>query len=150
MATFVLVHGGWHGGWCWTRVRPLLRAAGHDVFTPTLTGLGERAHLAHPDIDLDTHIADIINVLEYEELQDAVLVGHSSSGAVITGVVDRAPVHLAQLVYLDALVPADGQSVLDGRLPRCACRTTTARPSAPWWTARAGVGGSPRTLPAWA
>ena len=93
------------------RVAALLRAAGHDVYTPTLTGLGERVHLAHPDIDLDTHIQDILMVLEYEDLHDVILVGYSYSGMVITGVAEHAPERQAQLVYLDAFVPQDGQSL---------------------------------------
>ena len=113
MATFVLVHGSMHGGWCWRRVAPLLRAAGHEVYTPTLTGLGERAHLARPDIDLDTHITDIVNTLVYEELDAVVLVGHSYAGAVITGVADRVPARLAHLIYFDAVTPTDGQALLD-------------------------------------
>ena len=115
MATYVLVHGAWHGGWCWKRVAPLLRAAGHEVYTytPTLTGLGERAHLLSRDIDLDTHITDIVNVLAYEELTDVVLVGHSYGGMVIAGVADRVPERVAHLVYLDAFVPRDGQAVHD-------------------------------------
>ena len=113
MATFVLVHGGWAGGWQWREVASLLRAAGHDVFTPTLTGLGERVHLASPDVGLDTHIQDILMVLEYEELRDVILIGYSYSGMVITGVAERAPERLAHLVYLDAYVPRDGQSLLD-------------------------------------
>ncbi len=113
MTTFVLVHGGWAGGWQWREVAALLRAAGHEVFTPTLTGLGERVHLAHPDVGLDSHIQDILMVLEYEELRDVVLVGYSYSGMVITGVAERAPERLAHLVYLDAFVPQDGQSMLE-------------------------------------
>jgi len=113
MAIYVLVHGAWHGGWCWKKVTPLLRAAGHEVLTPTLTGLGERAHLAGPDIDLSTHIQDVLNVLEYEELGDVVLVGHSYGGMVITGVADRAAARLAHLVYLDAFVPDDGRRLMD-------------------------------------
>jgi hypothetical protein len=89
-ATYVLVHGGAHGGWCYGRVAPLLRAAGHEVFAPTLTGVGERAHLLSPDIDLDTHIQDVVQVLRYEDLRDVILVGHSYGGMVITGVADRA------------------------------------------------------------
>src|SRR5437660_2816345 len=85
-ATYVLVHGGGHGGWCWQRVATRLRAAGHDVYTPTLTGLGERAHLARPDTDLDTHITDVVNVMRYEDLTRVILVGHSYGGMVITGV----------------------------------------------------------------
>ena len=111
--TYVLVHPAWHGGWCWKKVSPLLRARGHDVYTPTLTGLGERSHLAHPEIGLETHIQDVVNVLKYEDLGQAILVGHSSSGAVITGVADRVPEQLAHLVYLDAFVPADGQAMMD-------------------------------------
>ena len=113
MTTFVLVHGGWHGGWCWKYVTPLLRAAGHEVFTPTLTGVGERAHLARPDTGLVTHIQDVIGVLTYEDLREVVLVGHSSGGPVITGVADRIPERIAQLVYLDASVPHDGQADVD-------------------------------------
>ena len=113
MATFVLVHGAWRGGWCWRQVVPLLSAAGHEVFTPTLTGLGERAHLARRDVDLETHIRDVAAVLEYEELREVVLVGHSYAGMVVTGGADRARARLSQLVYLDAGVPLDGESGLD-------------------------------------
>lgn len=113
MATFVLVHGAWHGGWCWKRVAALLREAGHEVFTPTLTGLGERAHLLHEGIDLDTHIQDVLGVLQWEELSDLVLCGHSYGGMVITGVADKVPERIRSLVYLDAFVPADGQCLLD-------------------------------------
>jgi pimeloyl-ACP methyl ester carboxylesterase len=111
--TFVLVHPAWHGGWCWNKLAPILRQHGDRVFAPTLTGLGERAHLARPDVGLDTHVSDVVNVLEYEDLRDVILVGHSSSGAVITGVADRIPERIAELVYLDAFVPEDGQSVFD-------------------------------------
>lgn len=113
MATYVLVHGGGHGGWCWGRLAPLLRDAGHDVHTPTLTGLGERSHLVRPGIDLDLHIADIVAVLDFEDLTDVILVGHSYGGMVITGVADRAPARIAHLVYLDAASPRDGQSLTD-------------------------------------
>jgi pimeloyl-ACP methyl ester carboxylesterase len=113
MATFVLVHGSMHGGWCWQRVAPLLRAAGHEVFTPTLTGLGERVHLAHPDIDLDTHIQDVLGVLEDEDLHDVVLVGHSYATLVIIGVADRLPERIAHLVYLDGPIAGEGQALLD-------------------------------------
>src|SRR6476660_1698835 len=97
MTAFVLVHGAWHGGWCWKRVTPLLRAAGHEVFAPTLTGLGERAHLASRGINLDTHINDVVMLMEAEELEDVVLVGHSYAGMVITGVADRAPQRIRRL-----------------------------------------------------
>jgi pimeloyl-ACP methyl ester carboxylesterase len=107
MATFVLVHGACCGGWVWKKLTPLLRAAGHNVFTPTLTGVGERAHLLSGDIDLDTHVTDIVNVLAYEDLHDVLLVGHSYAGMVITGVAHRVPNRLAQLIYLDARLPID-------------------------------------------
>lgn len=113
MATFVLVHGAWQGGWCWRRVATLLRQSGHEVFTPTLTGLGERSHLLSERIDLETHIEDLIAVLRCEEMSEVVLCGHSYGGMVITGVADRATDIVSSLVYLDALVPADGQCVLD-------------------------------------
>jgi pimeloyl-ACP methyl ester carboxylesterase len=111
MATFVLVHGGWHGGWCWKKVVPLLRGAGHEVFTPTLTGLGERAHLLAPDIDLTTHVNDILGVLEFEDLQEVHLVGHSYGGMVISGVAEHAGARLAHLVYLDAFLPEHGKAL---------------------------------------
>ena len=113
MATFVIVHGAWSGSHAWRWVRPLLRAAGHDVVTPCLTGLGERAHLASPATDLDTHITDVAAVLHFEDLEDVVLVGHSYGGMVITGVADRAPERIGHLVYLDADVPRQGESMLD-------------------------------------
>ena len=113
MATYVFVPGGGWGGFVWRPVASLLRAAGYEVFTPTLTGLGERVHLASPQINLDTHIQDILGVLEYEDLYDVILVGHSYAGMVITGVAERAPDRLAHLVYLDAVVPQDGQTDLE-------------------------------------
>ena len=112
-AAYVLVHAAWHGGWCWKKVAPLLRARGHEVHTPTLTGLGDRAHLINQEIGLETHIQDVVNVLEYEDLNRVILVGHSSSGAVVTGVAERAQERLAHVVYLDAFVPDDGQSLMD-------------------------------------
>jgi pimeloyl-ACP methyl ester carboxylesterase len=113
IGTYVLVHGAWHGGWCWAKVARLLRDAGHEVHTPTLTGLGERAHLARPEIDLETHIQDVVAMLEAEELRQATLVGHSYGGMVITGVAARTSGRIAQLVYLDAFVPEAGKSLLD-------------------------------------
>jgi pimeloyl-ACP methyl ester carboxylesterase len=113
MATYVLVHGGGSGGWVWGRMAPLLRAAGHEVHTPTLTGTGERAHLLRSDTDLETHIADILAVLRYEDLREVILVGHSYGGMVITGVADRAPERIAELVYLDAATPQNGESLVD-------------------------------------
>lgn len=113
MATFVLVHPAWFGGWCWKKVAPLLRAREYAVYTPTLTGLGERAHLARPEVGLETHIEDVVNVLKYEDLSGVILVGNSSGGVVITGVADRVPERIARVVYLDAFVPEDGQCMLD-------------------------------------
>jgi pimeloyl-ACP methyl ester carboxylesterase len=113
MTTFVLVHGGWHGGWCWRRVAPLLRERGHEVHAPTLTGLGDRAHLARPHTGLAAHVRDVLAVLELDDLHDVVLVGHSSSGAVITGVAQRAAERLRELVHLDSFVPEPGESVFD-------------------------------------
>jgi pimeloyl-ACP methyl ester carboxylesterase len=113
MATFLICHGAWSAGWAWRKVRPLLRAAGHEVFTPTYTGLGERAHQSSRAVTLDTHIADVLGVIEYEDLGDIVLVGHSYGGMVATGVADRVPERIAQLVYVDAFVPDHGQSLHD-------------------------------------
>jgi pimeloyl-ACP methyl ester carboxylesterase len=113
MATFVLVPGGAHGGWCYQRVSRLLRSEGHDVYTPTLTGVGERSHLLRPGIDLDLHIRDVTALLHYEDLRDVILTGHSYGGMVVTGVADRAPGRVGRLVYLDAANPANGQSLVD-------------------------------------
>jgi pimeloyl-ACP methyl ester carboxylesterase len=113
MATFVLVHGGWHGGWCWQKVIPFLEAAGHEVYAPTLTGLAERASELSPEVGLDTHIQDIVGLLVDKDLHGVVLVGHSYGGMVITGVVDQVPERIAHLVYLDTFVPRDGESMVD-------------------------------------
>lgn len=113
MTTFVLCHGGWAGGWQWHEVAALLTSAGHEVFTPTFTGLGERNHLASPDVDLHTYIQDILMVLKYEKLSDVVLLGYSISGPVISGVAEKAADKIDHLVYLDAYVLEDGQSVAD-------------------------------------
>ena len=129
MSSYLLVHGAWHGGWCWRRLTPLLRAAGHDVYTPTLTGLGERAHLRSPRVGLDTHAQDVVGVLEYEDLRDVILVGHSYGGMVITAVAELAPERLAHLVYLDAFLPRDGECLLDF-LPPAAREETLARAQA--------------------
>ena len=123
--TFLLCHGAWSGGWAWKKMHPLMAQAGHRLMTPTYTGLGERAHLANPAIDLDTHIQDILNVIKYEDLRDIVLLGHSYGGMVATGVADRARERVSQLIYLDAFVPRDGQSLLDlneAGASRCARR----------------------------
>jgi pimeloyl-ACP methyl ester carboxylesterase len=126
--TFVLVHGTWHGGWVWQGVAERLRAAGHRVYTPTCTGCGERVHLSGPDVGLDTHITDIANVIEFEELEDVVLVGHSFAGLTITGVADRLRERIRRLVFFDALVPTRERNAgvvrePDGRFPD-------------WWLAR--------------
>jgi pimeloyl-ACP methyl ester carboxylesterase len=110
ITTFVLVHGSWHGGWCWARVAERLRAQGHRVFTPTFTGMGDRAHLLSPDITLDTFIEDIAQVLATNDLSNVVLVGHSFGGVPITGVADRMPERVKHLVYLDAIVLESGKS----------------------------------------
>lgn len=111
--TFLLVHGAWHGGWCWRRVAPLLRCMSHEVLTPSLTGLGDRAHLSRPEINLDTHIQDILMLIDMEDLADIILVGHSYAGMVVTGVADRAHSKIRRLVYLDAFVPENGKAQLD-------------------------------------
>jgi len=113
MATVVLVHPAWFGGWCWKKVVPPLRSAGHTVHTPTLTGLGERAHLCHPDVSLTTHVEDIVSLIQFEALDDVTLVANSSGGTVITAVASRIPELVARLVYLDAFVPSDGQGTAD-------------------------------------
>ena len=111
--TFLVCHGAWAGGWAWKKMHPLMQTAGHRMITPTYTGLGERAHLANPSIDLETHIQDVLNVIKYEDLHDFVLLGHSYGGMVATGVADRARDRVSRLIYLDAFVPADGQSLFD-------------------------------------
>jgi pimeloyl-ACP methyl ester carboxylesterase len=110
---FLVCHGAWSAGWAWNKMHPLMQAAGHRLVTPTYTGLGERAHLANPSIDLETHITDVLNVIRYEDLHDIVLLGHSYGGMVATGVADRVRDRIRQLIYLDAFVPRDGQSLLD-------------------------------------
>ena len=115
--TFVLVHGAWHGGWCWSRVADRLHAAGHHVFTPTQTGLGERKHLLSKDITLDTFTRDIANVIEAEELTNVVLVGHSFGGLAISGVADAMPERIRHLVYLDSLMVEGGKSPFDSLPP---------------------------------
>ena len=113
MASIVLCHGAWSSAWAWRRMRPLMREAGHDLFAPSYTGLGERAHLAHDGIDLETHIADVLAVIETEELSDVTLLGHSYGGIVATGVADLARPAVGHVIYLDAFVPRDGQSLFD-------------------------------------
>lgn len=112
MATFVVVHGAWGGGFAWRKLRAPIFARGHELLTPTLTGLGERTHLASPAVDLATHVQDVVGAIETEDLREVVLVGHSYGGMVVTGVVDRLPGRIGRLIYLDAFVPRDGDSVL--------------------------------------
>lgn len=111
MSTFVLVHGAWSGSFTWRKVRPLLAATGHEVFTPCLTGLGERAHLTSPQVNLSLHIQDVVNAIWYEDLRDITLVGYSYGGMVVTGALDHLGDRVKHLVYLDAFVPADGESL---------------------------------------
>jgi pimeloyl-ACP methyl ester carboxylesterase len=111
--TFLVCHGAWSAGWAWKKMHPLMAASGHRLVTPSYTGLGERAHLANSSIDLETHIEDVLNVIKYEDLRDFVLLGHSYGGMVATGVADRARDRVRQLIYLDAFVPKDGQSLWD-------------------------------------
>lgn len=113
MSTFLVAHGAWAAGWAWKKMHPLMAEMGHRFITPTYTGLGERAHLSGPSIDLDTHIQDILNVIGFEGLSDLILIGHSYGGMVATGVADRASEKIARLVYLDAFVPEDGQCLFD-------------------------------------
>jgi pimeloyl-ACP methyl ester carboxylesterase len=113
LATVVLAHGAWSAAWSWKKMRPLMAAAGHQFFTPSYTGLGERAHLAAPANDLQTHIDDVAGVLECEDLRNVVLIGHSYGGMVATGVADRAAERIAHMIYLDAFVPENGQALID-------------------------------------
>ena len=117
MTTYVLVAGAWLGGWSWQPVTSRLRAQGHDVHPVTLTGLGERSHLATPQVDLDTYIADVVNLVEFEDLRDLVLVGHSYAGHVVTGVADRIPERISLLAYLDTGPPPDGAAFMDIQPP---------------------------------
>jgi pimeloyl-ACP methyl ester carboxylesterase len=111
--TFVLVHGAWHGGWCWRRVADRLRGGGHVVFTPTLTGLGERSHLMCAGINVSTHVTDVVNVMKWERLTDVVLCGHSYGGLVISGVTEQMASAIRSIVYLDAFVPKNGEAAQD-------------------------------------
>lgn len=134
MAIILLAHGAWSAGWAWKRMHPLLAAHGHRLVTPTYTGLGERAHLAHRGIDLEAHITDLLAVIEFEDLRDFVLVGHSYGGMVASGVADRVPQRIAQRVYLDAFVPRDGESLFDLVPPehRTAMRNAAAEQGEGW------------------
>ena len=113
MSTYVLVHGAWGGSWCWKGIRRALQARGHEVYTPTLTGVGERSHLLSPQVDLHTHISDVVNLIRWEDLSDIVLCGHSYGGCVVTGAADRVADRISALVYVDAFVPDNGRSLHD-------------------------------------
>src|SRR5882724_7449875 len=132
--TFLVCHGAWSAGWAWKKMHPLMQAARHRLFTPSYTGLGERAHLANPGIDLESHIQDMLNVIQYEDLRDIVLIGHSYGGMVATGVADRVRGRIAQLIYLDAFAPRNGQSVFDLQPPEARERMRElARTSGEGW-----------------
>jgi pimeloyl-ACP methyl ester carboxylesterase len=117
VATYVLVGGGWLGGWCWQPVARRLRDSGHDAYPVTLTGLGERVHLASPDVDLETHITDVVKLVEFEDLHDIILLGHSYGGVVVTGVADRIPGRISQLVYLDTGPLPEGTALIEAFPP---------------------------------
>ena len=137
--TYVLIAGAWGGGWVWRRVEPTLRSAGHAVFTPTLTGLAERAHLASPQVNLDTHVQDVVSLLQVEDLEKVVLVGWSYGGMVITGVLEAVPERLAHVVYLDAEAPRDGESEFDVAGPELRdAMEESARTSGDGWSASLG------------
>src|SRR5918911_253209 len=123
MTTYVLVGGGWLGGWCWQRVARRLQDNGHDAYPATLTGLGERVHLASPQGDLETHITDVVNLIEFEDLHDVVLLGHSYGGLVVTGAADRIPERISQLVYLDTAPLPDGGMLIEKFPPELRKRT---------------------------
>lgn len=133
-AVFVLVHGMWHGAWCWQRLTPRLRAAGHAVHTVTLTGLGARAHLRYDDIDMDTHIQDVVGLVETEDLRKVVLVGHSLAGFMVPAVAERVPQRTAHIVSLDGPLPEDGVAFKDIRPALYADFTRRAREAGhPGW-----------------
>jgi pimeloyl-ACP methyl ester carboxylesterase len=130
--TFLVCHGAWSAGWAWKKMHPLMQAAGHRLITPSYTGLGERAHLAHQGLDLEVHIHDVLGVISYEDLRDIVLVGHSYGGMVATGVADRVRERIAQMIYIDAFVPRDGQSLFDLNEPAIASMREAARNGDGW------------------
>lgn len=120
MSTFVLIHGAWHGGWCWKRVRNVLRSQGHDVYSPSLTGSGERVHLLSPEIGMDTYVQDIVNLIEYEELDDVVLAGHSAAGAAVSKAAESVHERLKALVYVDSVILPNGKCMFDVFPPKWA------------------------------
>lgn len=130
--TYLLVHGAWHTGACWERVVPLLEAAGHRVFAPSLTGHGDKAHLLGPEVGLDTHAEDLVRLITEEDLTDVILVGHSYSGLVISAAANRVPDRIAGLVYLDAMVPEDGETAVDVMPVTQSLIDLAAASDAPW------------------
>jgi pimeloyl-ACP methyl ester carboxylesterase len=134
MSTFVLVHGAFAGGWYWRWVTPYLRTAGFEVVVPTMTGLGERAHLASPDVDLETHIKDVLQVYAFEDLRDTILVGHSYGGMIVAAVADRMPERVRHLVYFDSDAPRDGETSVPPK--RHAARIERARTEGDGWRVR--------------
>jgi pimeloyl-ACP methyl ester carboxylesterase len=147
MAIYVLVHGGFVGGWIWAKVRHYLEEAGHRVYTPTLTGLGERSHLVSPILDLETHVQDIANVLRFEDLADVILVGNTYGGMVITGVADAVPERVRHLVYVDAFVPRDGESMFDLITPSLRSQfLAQANTSGDGWRVEPLTDGDPRRV----
>src|SRR3569833_4737141 len=132
MSVIVIVHGGWAGGWMYKDLARELQALGHEVYRASLTGSGERSHLMRPDISLDTHIRDVVNILEYEELTDVVLVGHSYGGFVISGAAARAGERIRKLVYLDAFEPRDGQAMIEFTPPQMLARFLKTKGREPW------------------
>ncbi|MFI6619491.1 alpha/beta hydrolase [Streptomyces sp. NPDC050528] len=132
MSTYLLVHGAWHSGRAWDRVVPLLTAAGHRVFAPSLTGYGDKARLLGPEVGLDTHVEDVLGLITEEDLTDVVLVGHSYAGLVVSGAANRLPDRIARLVYLDAMVPVDGESATDIMPVTQVLIDLAARSDTPW------------------
>lgn len=149
MTTIVLCHGAWGGGWSWTGVADILRGLGHRVFVPTYTGLGERTHLANPDVDLSTHIKDVRALIEWERLDQFVLAGHSYGGMVISGVADAEWQKITRLIYLDAFLPGDGQSLSDLTGPeRAAAAQAAADEHGDGWLLPRPTGSISETMPA--
>ena len=130
--TYLLVHGAWHSGECWERVVPLLADAGHRALAPSLTGHGDKAHLLGPEVDLDTHVEDIVRLIREEDLTEVILVGHSYAGLIVSAVANQVPDRIAHLVYLDAMVPEDGESALDVVPFTQALIDQAAKTYAPW------------------
>ncbi|MDU0301849.1 alpha/beta fold hydrolase, partial [Streptomyces sp. PAL114] len=132
MSTYLLVHGAWHDGRCWERVAPLLEAAGHRAFHPSLTGYGDKAHLLGPEVGLDTHVEDVVRLIKDEDLTDVILVGHSYAGLVISSAANEVPERVAHLVYLDAMVPEHGETAVDAQPVTQSLIDLAASTDTPW------------------